>query len=92
MTGIGTTGLGFFNSYNYTQETLDSLKLQEEVSVFLPSQGHKEYLQGLLRLLNNEDSKKLVALIAEYISKEDRKIKLSEDVETSILSFFVDRA
>jgi hypothetical protein len=98
MSGVGTTGLAFLGSMNqtglnnYINQTQVSAKVQEDTDYFLPTQDNRLYLKKLIELISEEDSKKIITILVEYMSDDSRATKLTPDVETSILSFFVDRA
>jgi hypothetical protein len=98
MSGIGTTGLAFLGHVNqtginnYLNQSQIAVKVQEDMDYFLPTQDNRLYLKKLIELISEEDSKKIITILVEYMSDDSRATKLTPDVETSILSFFVDRA
>jgi hypothetical protein len=98
MSGIGTTGLAFLGPMNqtglnnYLNQVQVSAKVQEYIDYFLPTQDNRLYLKKLIELISEEDSKKIITILVEYMSDDSRATKLTPDAETSILSFFVDRA
>ena len=67
--------------------------LQKDISSFLPPSDSKRFLRELVsQSLSNKDCEKVIGMLVEYLSKEDRNIKLDENIETSILSFYIDKA
>ena len=74
----------------YWEPPMDS---QEDISSFLPPSDSKIFLRELVsQSLSNKDCEKVIGMLVEYLSKEDRNIKLDENIETSILSFYIDKA
>ena len=67
--------------------------LQKNIVSFLPPSDSKIFLRELVsQSLSNKDCEKVIGMLVEYLSKEDRNIKLDENIETSILSFYIDKA
>lgn len=80
-----------YNSYSYLQQAQQAYQQQSDINQYIPKTENKEYLRQLFHYLSEEDSKKIVALLVEYMKNDDREIKLSEAVETCILNFFIDK-
>jgi type III secretory pathway component EscV len=65
---------------------------QKDISSFLPPSDSKRFLKELVsQSLSNNDCDNILGILVEYMSKEDRNIKLDENIETSILSFYIDK-
>ena len=74
----------------YWEPPMDSRK---DIISFLPPSDSKLFLRELVsQSLSNKDCEKVIGMLVEYMSKEDRNIKLDENIETSILFFYIDKA
>lgn len=99
--GLSATGLRALQYQQQAQTALtaynQAMQYQnqqylEHINTYLPSDETRLYLRELLRShVSEDDSKKIIRIICEYISKEERELKLTLDLETSLLSFLIEK-
>ncbi len=71
--------------------TYTGVERQEDVSEYMPKEVFKPFLRDIIRYMNEDDAKAIIKKLMDELGKENPGIKLSENIETSILSFGVEK-
>ena len=65
---------------------------EESVEEFMPKEVYKHFLRKLISYMNEEEVKKIVSLLVSELGKNNSNLKLSEDIETALIQFGIDKA
>lgn len=80
------------NKYMKTSYTgMDAGQAETDMSQYFPEEVAKPFVRELLRRMSEDDCKKLIQLTVEALSHDTNTIKMSESIETAIISFQVDK-
>ena len=80
------------NKYMKTSYTsMDFGQEETDMSQYFPEEVAKPFVRELLRRMSEDDCKKLIQLTVEALSHDTNTIKMSESIETAIISFQVDK-
>jgi len=99
MSGIGSTGLAVLQqqaAYRVMNQAAQKAYQQPydyaAVAQYLPAEDTRIFLRELaIRHISETDAKAIIRIIAEYISKDERKERLETDLETSILQWLIEK-
>ena len=70
---------------------LNACQAETDMSQYFPEEVAKPFVRELLRRMSEDDCKKLIQLTVEALSHDTNTIKMSESIETAIISFQVDK-
>lgn len=78
-------------AYNQAQQYQNQQYL-EHINTFMPPEEHLLFLRELIRYhISEKDAAGIIRIICDYISKEEREIKLDEQIETSLLQWLIEK-
>lgn len=75
------------STYSAYAEACDT----SEVEQYMPVEVAKPFLRKLINYMNDDDAKRIIKNLMDELGKENPDIKLSENIETAILAFGIDK-